>query len=176
MPENFISRYVYKFTISSEQNTQIRLSFTPVSSGKVVSYSLSRSYTSTDQLPQAVDFSVGPAANASPPLVPSRAPVSLSPPGPPQYSTAASLTPHTSALPKVSTSSSDPKPSTSQAINNFLKAMLTQIQNDISAWSEMEPETDDEGEIPIIQNQLVRLLRSCPPQRHHSQTKGGGPK
>ena len=53
--------------------------------------------------------------------------------------------------------------------------MPSQIQRDLAAWSETELETDDEGAIPR-QNQLVRPPRSCAPQHHYSQTKGGGPK
>ena len=48
---------------------------------------------SADQLHQAIDFSVGPSADATTPSMSGQAPVS--PLGPPQYLTAVSLAPHT---------------------------------------------------------------------------------
>jgi len=50
--------------------------------------------------------------------------------------------------------------------------MPTQIQRDLSAWSETEPETDEEGGIPIRQNQLVHPFISCLHQCHYLQSKG----
>ena len=89
-------------------------------------------------------------------------------PGPPHYSMAISTTPCAPALP------TDQRPSTLQAIGHFLEAMPTQIWNDLTAWSKIEPESDEEGGIPMMQNQLVCPLRPCPSQFHYLQTKGEG--
>ena len=128
-------------------------------------------FTSIEELYQAIDLSVGPAANASTPL----APVPTA--DPPRYSSVSSAArAATLSSLRASATSLEQRPSTSQAtraINQLFEVMPSQIQRDLAEWSETEPETDDEIPMRRGQNQPVCLFISCVSQHHYSQIAGG---
>lgn len=166
---NTESHNVYKFTVSSQPNTHMRFSFTPVSTGEVVSNSPFLYFSPiVDELCQTIEIIVRPAADAnitaSTPLAP------IPQPDPPQYSTAISSAPRAPTHLRASASSSEQRPSTSQAINRLFEAMPSQIRRDLATWSETEPETDDEVlKVSLLLYISMYRLNSNPRTRTHRE-------
>jgi len=161
MPENANSRNLYRFIFSPHSNSStMRFSFTPA--GEVVNIYISLAGIGADQhVHQNVDISVAPTINALT-LSPGQAPVS-----PPQYSSA----PCPAVPPCASTSALDQKPTSSQTVARLFEVMPPDIREELcAAWSETEPETEDEKEVLIEQNQLVRFFILRISQRRSQKT------